>query len=71
MTTTAFPGRQAHSRAAAAPRATALHLGVGSSGSLPAPPVGGPAAAGGATPDSNPAPLPPLPPGPGLDARRA
>ena len=67
MTTTAFPGRQAQSRAAAAPRATVLHLGVGSSGSLPGPAVSVPAETCGATPESNPGPRPPIPQGPGLD----
>jgi len=70
MTTTAFP-RQAHRRAAAAPRATVLHLGVGSSGSPTGPAVSVPAEACGATPESNPGPLPPIPQGPGLDARRS
>src|SRR4029453_18179335 len=36
---TAFQGGQAHRRAAAAPRATVLHLGVGSSGSPTGPAV--------------------------------
>jgi hypothetical protein len=69
MTTTAFPGRQAQSWAAAAPRTTVLHLGVGSSGSLPGPAVSAPAEACGATPESSPGPLPPIPQGPGLDRR--
>ena len=67
MTTTASPGRPTRSWAAATPRTSVLHLGARSSGSLPGPAAPVPARACGATPESNPGPLPPIPQGPGLD----
>jgi hypothetical protein len=69
MTTTVHAGRQAQWRAAAAPRTPVLHLGAGSSWSLPGPAVSVRAEACGATSESNPGPLPPIPQGPGLDRR--
>jgi hypothetical protein len=69
MTTTACKGRPARRWAAAAPRATVLRLGVGSSGSPAGPAASDPAEACSATPQSNPGPRPPIPQGPGLDRR--
>src|SRR5215217_6221319 len=65
MPTTASPGRQTRSWVAATPRTSVLHLGVGSSGSLPGPAAPVPARACGATPSPTPAPAP-HPPGAGV-----
>ena len=70
MTMTTHAGRRAQRWPAATPRTPVLRLGVRSSRSLPGPAAEAPAEACGATSESNPGPRPPIPQGPGLDARR-